>query len=407
MPPLRAHTKSRNGCDQCRTRRVKCDEQGPPCTNCTNRALECTYLKVAARANRTPPSNLERSQSRSPVTKLGPSQINSCGIDSLELMHKFSTDTFHSLCVTDSENQTWQITIPRLALKHDYLMNGILALASMHIAISAEPPEALLYHDAGLQYYNRSLTPFRKAIDSITPQNSDAVFAHSIVMIAIGIATPRLTAATITGNIVILFELLQGVRKILQVGQSWITLGLFSKGEFWKKTPDELDPDTEEALAHLLALNDEIMIGVYAEQHRVNVEVISHLRHCYAKFVRSADPAPVLAWLARVDKDFVDSLRCRQPFSLLILMYWGVLLTELDEKVEGEPKVDGKLNGKWWWARNSGRALVSELIEALKSADPRWESALSWVRRKISYEHRDPRDGHQERRNEPTSSLLD
>ncbi|CAG7938208.1 unnamed protein product [Penicillium salamii] len=371
MPPLRAHTKSRNGCDQCRTRRVKCDEQGPPCTNCTNRGLECTYLKVAARSNRTPPSNPERS-ARSPG--VNPPQANSFNIDNLELMHKFSTETFQSLCVSDSETQIWQITIPRLALKHDYLMNGILALASMHIATSAEP-DAPRYHDAGLQYYNRSLTPFRNAIDTITPQNCDAVFAHSIVMIAITIASPRLTATkddgtTITENIVILFELLQGVRKIMMVSQSWIKLELFSKGEFWKKTPEELDPDTESALARLSALNDEVMIGIYAQQHRINREVISHLRHCYAKFARSADPAPVLAWLARVEKDFVDSLRCRQPFSLLILTYWGVLLTELD--------------GQRWWAKNSGRALVAELLDALRSGDPRWESALSWVQMKMS-----------------------
>jgi len=333
-------------------------------------------LKVAAarRTNCTPSSSNSEVRSldgRSPIA----GQANSFGIDNLELMHKFSTDTFQTLCVSESEKQIWQITIPRLALKHDYLMNGILALASMHIATSAEPAKALLYHDTGMQYYNRSLTPFRNAIDSITPRNCDAVFAHSIVMIAISISSPRLTVTkdectSITENIVVLFELLQGVRKILQVGQSWINLELFSKGEFWKKTPDELDPDTESALDNLSALNDEVMIGIYSEQHRINNEVISHLRHCYAKFAPSADPAPVLAWLARVEKDFVDSLRCRQPFSLLILMYWGVLLTELD--------------GKRWWARNSGRALVTELLDALSLGDPRWNGALSWVQRKLS-----------------------
>lgn len=245
----------------------------------------------------------------------------------------------------------------------------------MHVATTCEPSEAApMYYETGLQYYNRSLTPFRNAIDSISPQNCDAVFAHSIVMIAISIASPRLTAtkdecSSITENIVILFELLQGVKKILQVSKSWIKLELFSQGEFWKNTPTELDPDTEAALTHLAALNDQVMIGIYLEQHRINKIVIAHLRHCYAKFVRSADPAPVLAWLAAVDKDFVDSLRCRQPFSLLILMYWGVLLTELD--------------GHRWWARGSGRALVSELFEALKSGDPRWEIALAWAQRKM------------------------
>ncbi|KAJ5827628.1 hypothetical protein N7447_004391 [Penicillium robsamsonii] len=395
MPPLRAHTKSRNGCDQCRSRRVKCDEQGPPCSNCTTRELKCTYLKVAAArratTHLTPPSstsNISRplgghglpkaampSPAGLPIPVPTPIQTNSFGIDNLELMHKFATDTYKSLCISESEIEIWQITVPTLAFKHDYLMSGILALASMHIATTCEPSKIVSqYYETGLQYYNRSLTPFRNAIDNITPQNCDAVFAHSIVMIAISIASPRLIVtkddcASITENIVVLFELLQGVKKIMQVSKSWIKLELFSRGEFWKKTPTDLDSDTEAALTHLAALNDQVMIGIYSDQHRINKDVIAHLRHCYAKFARSADPAPVLAWLAHVEKGFVDSLRCRQPFSLLILMYWGVLLKELDEKR--------------WWARDSGRALVSELFEALKSGDPRWESALAWVQRKM------------------------
>lgn len=193
-------------------------------------------------------------------------------------------------------------------------------------------------------------------------------------MIAISIASPRLTVtkdecASITENIVILFELLQGVKKIIQVTKSWIKLELFSQGEFWKNTPAELDTDAEAALTHLSELNDQVMIGIYSGQHLINKKVIAHLRHCYAKFARSADPAPVLAWLAAVEKEFVDSLRCRQPFSLLILMYWGVLLRELD--------------GQRWWARDSGRALVSELFDALRCVDARWERALAWVQRKM------------------------
>ncbi|ETN37377.1 uncharacterized protein HMPREF1541_08368, partial [Cyphellophora europaea CBS 101466] len=43
MPSRRTHTKSRNGCDVCRTRRIKCDETGPPCGKCAVRHLDCQY----------------------------------------------------------------------------------------------------------------------------------------------------------------------------------------------------------------------------------------------------------------------------------------------------------------------------------------------------------------------------
>ncbi|KAJ5772361.1 C6 transcription factor [Penicillium odoratum] len=382
MPPLRPHHKSRNGCDRCRERRVKCDEKGPPCSNCTSRQLNCTYLKVAAARSQTAkprPSKYQTARSSDSSARSQnsvSSPVSNCSlstqqeIDNLELMHQFSTDTYKSLCVSDSENATWQTTIPRLALKYHYLLDGIMALASMHLATFAEPAEALIYQERGLQYYNRSLSPFRHAIDNITPENCDAVFAHSIVMIAISIASPRLTAtkdesSCITANIVVLFELLQGVKKILAVTKPWVKIELFTQGEFWKKTTTELNADEDAALAHVASLNDLVMTGVYSKQHDIYKNVLSHLRHCYAKFARSPDPAPVMAWLAAVDKDFVDSVRCRQHFSLLILMYWGVLL--------------GKLEGKRWWANNAGKALVSELLEALQDGDSRWEKALSWV----------------------------
>lgn len=392
MPPLRSHTKSRKGCDQCRTRKVKCDEKGPPCSNCTARELSCTYLKVAAAraASQTAAplphvkdASTKRYDGNGNSTGNGKGLLDAPFLESelmiLELMHKFSTETFRSLCVSASELEVWQTSVPNLALKHEFLMNGILALAAMHIASSLEPPEALKYLDIGLQRYNRSLKPFRDAIDSLTSQNCDAVFAHSIIMTAIGIASPRLTeirdeTLSMTESMVVVFELLQGVKKIIQVGvgQSWINLELFSRGEFWKNSSASLDTDTESAMVQLDKLNDEVMTGIYASQHQINREIIAHLRHCYTKFQIEPEPAPVLAWLAAVRKEFVESLRCRHPFSLLILMYWGVLLGELD--------------GRRWWARDAGRALVTELLGALRPGDPRWQPALAWAQRRMSLE---------------------
>ncbi|KAJ5887505.1 hypothetical protein N7495_007546 [Penicillium taxi] len=383
MPPLRAHTKSRNGCDKCRERKIKCDEQGPPCANCKSRELDCTYLKVAAARNRasadrrsggSSSSSKARSIKGVDLVVSNSTQVTSLEINNLELMHKFSTETYQSLAISESEKYIWQITIPRLGLKHQFLMNGLLALASLHLATSAEPAEALVYYDRGLLFYDQSLAPFRNAIENISPQNCDATFSHSIVMIAINIASAGVRAkrdegSSILENIVDLVGLLQGVKKILQVSHSWLHIQLFSQGEFWNKTTTELDADTEAALTQLATLNDEIMIGIDTSQHPIYKEIISHLRHCYVKFVHSSDPAPVMSWLASVEKEFVESLRYRQPFSLLILMYWGVLLLGL--------------HGKRWWAHDSGRLLLSELLEALRSADPRLEHAIAWIMSQI------------------------
>lgn len=437
LKPRKTHTKSRYGCDNCRRRRVKCDEQGPPCTNCILRRLDnCTYSRVLpasllANARRASESTLTasagaQSQSHagsstghvlpspgqpgpslngppvpsSPGLSVDASAANSinlpihpaasagvgigipspsvgvssgANVEALELMHQFTAETYQSLCVSESEIPTWQLLVPRLALQHRYLMHGILALASLHIATTRVSDDALAYIDAGLEYHSLSLEPFRIVIGNLTPENCDAAFAQSVVTTAISLALPQLTATRenavrMTDNVLTVFELLQGVKKILTIGQrqSWIHLGLFSQGEFWKKDSfTKLDPDTDAALDQLKALNESV-------SDSVSVDVINHLRHCFRKFTCSSDPAPVLAWLAAVDKSFVECLRLRQPFALLVLAYWGILLSELD--------------GHRWWARNSGQALVLELMGGLsvQGQDPAWESCIAWVRQRVA-----------------------
>lgn len=326
-----------------------------------------------------PPNNGSSSGSvHSPGLPDPSSPLNRPAVDQLELMHQFATDTYQSLCVSESERHTWQVLVPRLALKHRYLMNGILALASLHLATTLDPSTAPLYIDTGLEHHSLSLEPFRIAIDNLTPENCDAVFAQSIVTTAISLALPQLTAtrenaARMTENSIMVFELLQGVKKILTIGQSWINLELFSQGDFWKDTSATLDEDTDSALNQLAALNERTLVNGDEVQYRINKDVISHLKHCFMKFSCSSDPAPVLAWLGAVDKGFADNLRRRMPLSLLILAYWGILLGELD--------------GQRWWARDSGRALVSELLGSLNAEDLLWESCLDWVRRRMSLKY--------------------
>lgn len=291
-------------------------------------------------------------------------------------MHKFSTETFMSLSNDPSDFHVWQMVVPRKALEHDFLLSGILAVAALHAATLIESPAALSYIDTALEHHNMAFAPFRRALDHITPFNCDAVFAHSIITTIIGIALPRLTAtrdesSNMTENIIVVFELLQGVRNIAWISEPWLHTKLFtSRREFWKESSvTELDPETEAALNKLATLNDDTMATVDQEQHRMNRDAIALLHRCFLRHANARDAASVLTWLAAVDKDFVDRLRRRKPFPLLILMYWGVLL--------------GTLDGQMWWARNSGKALVTELLVALHPGVFQWEGAQLWPKQKL------------------------
>ncbi|KAB8217169.1 hypothetical protein BDV33DRAFT_193818 [Aspergillus novoparasiticus] len=385
--PRRAHTKSRNGCDQCKKRRVKCDEKGPPCSNCVTRELRCSYLNTpAARSiassSSASPNSIHPGQGQTSDEGGHPFAGVAASVPftysrkrELELMHKFSTDTYRSLCNKESDHYVWRIVMPRKALEHDFLMSGILAVASLHTASALEPPEALSYIDTALEYHNQGLAPFRHAITNLTPFNCDAVFAHSVITIMICIALPRLPgsrgeSSSMTENLIFVFELLKGVAKIFTITRSWLENNLFaSKNGFYEKSVAPLDAGTEAALTRLADLNDTLLSSVEPDQHSIIKDAISHLHRCFARYAHEQDAASVLSWLAGVDKEFVHVVCRRQPLALLVLMHWGVLLAELD--------------GKTWWARKSGSALVSEILIALQAGDARWEEAVLWPKQKL------------------------
>ena len=229
------------------------------------------------------------------------------GLRDLELMHKFSTETYQSLCSNPSEHHVWRTVIPRKAFECDFLLSGILAIAALHTAATLEPPAALDYLDTALQHHNMALAPYRRALESLTPLNYDAVFAHALLTIAIGIALPQLTAkkhesSSMTESIFVLFGLLQGVNEISRIGRPWLDTEFFEyKRGFWEDYPliPHLENDTEAALNRLEAMNDDVSALVGANQHRINKDAISLLRCCFARFERRKDAASSLRRKAR------------------------------------------------------------------------------------------------------------
>ncbi|KAL4891975.1 hypothetical protein BDV59DRAFT_202885 [Aspergillus ambiguus] len=119
MSTRKVHTKSRYGCDWCRKRKVRCDEQGPPCNNCILREIDnCVYSRVPpaqrlALARGSAPSSLARGPNLSQGRDV---------VDELELMHMFATQTYQSMSVNAAEFPVWQMEVPRLALEHRFLV---------------------------------------------------------------------------------------------------------------------------------------------------------------------------------------------------------------------------------------------------------------------------------------------
>ncbi|KAJ6190987.1 hypothetical protein N7519_001008 [Penicillium mononematosum] len=268
----------------------------------------------------------------------------------------------------------WQVLIPKLAFEHEFLLHGIFSIATLHMAATtADPQQVLSYLDTALQCNELPFAPFREeALARLTLANCDAVFAQAAIVTIIGIALPRLNAqhggesCSMIETMMTVFELLQGASKISQISKPWRQPSIFFKYDWRENTT--LDPDVANAIAQLRMLNSAIE-NTDLVQHNSSQEAIDSLQGSFAKFNHAPHPAPSIAWLTFAKREFVDGLRARQPFKLLILMNWAVPLHEL--------------GARFWWDKGCGDALVAELSSELKDRDRKWKSALQWPQQKV------------------------
>ncbi|KAL0573939.1 transcription factor [Marasmius crinis-equi] len=171
---IRAHNKSRLGCNLCKKRRVKCDEKRPVCGSCERRKTECIFDYYSPDAGygqeslvRTPSDTDSGFGSRSPVDSLQmtpfsptvqhpltPAPFTSLDMTSLRLFYHYCNVTSSTLAYSDNILSGLQQYIPQLAFGHPSLMHALLAVAAQHMH-HLLGPEA---QNADLDYPTLALT---------------------------------------------------------------------------------------------------------------------------------------------------------------------------------------------------------------------------------------------------------
>ncbi|KAL8303562.1 hypothetical protein RB600_007154 [Gaeumannomyces tritici] len=86
----RYHQRSRNGCQQCKTRHVRCDSGKPVCENCRRMGVGCVYTGPSARATR------ESSLPRTPLQEAEASTVVSRRGESARLLHQLSPESLRA-----------------------------------------------------------------------------------------------------------------------------------------------------------------------------------------------------------------------------------------------------------------------------------------------------------------------
>ncbi|KAH7411366.1 hypothetical protein BKA64DRAFT_570189 [Cadophora sp. MPI-SDFR-AT-0126] len=180
--PRLYHKKSRMGCQQCRARRIKCNEVHPVCGSCARHKVTCVWGRQgkASQSKKTKPKTYEirpkihSNQQTEIIEGNEPLESSQRRFTELKLLHHYMAYTSTSLTFPGEHRQqhAWEIEIPHLAFRHNSLLYSIYTLSALHMA-KLEPNNPS--HIATYQkYLGLTLRTHRDEVSKLNRSNADA-----------------------------------------------------------------------------------------------------------------------------------------------------------------------------------------------------------------------------------------
>ncbi|KAH8156087.1 hypothetical protein CIB48_g12158 [Xylaria polymorpha] len=210
------HRKSRNGCMNCKRRKVKCDELRPECTRCILFGLRCRFPGDVGSSEWAGSGSLLTTLDYEPLRPRGrgrprknwavdvrtlaceetalsciaaasePTTPSSSGsslnIDEAELLLHFTQATAHTLADNTAGNdpmlQFWSYNLPRIGLTHHFVLRLAYALAAYHIAYHdvADGPKKLKYRRTAEHHASLGLRQLTATLARMDNDNCGAAY---------------------------------------------------------------------------------------------------------------------------------------------------------------------------------------------------------------------------------------
>ncbi|KAL3442963.1 hypothetical protein BJX65DRAFT_320994 [Aspergillus insuetus] len=175
----RSHKKSHEGCVQCKRRHVKCDERRPTCLLCTMSNRDCSYASEAKPSPQA--SSLPTRGTSSPASspENGSEEIN---LKHMELLiHLTTTNEMFNLGDDIGPYPTGIAFALKRSLGSPYLMYASLAFSARHLAyLHPERSPEFMHQAVTLQ--NRALALFKVDKLQVDKSNCVAILLFSAVV---------------------------------------------------------------------------------------------------------------------------------------------------------------------------------------------------------------------------------
>ncbi|KAL4896138.1 hypothetical protein BDV59DRAFT_128400 [Aspergillus ambiguus] len=396
----RSHRKSRNGCLQCKRRKVKCDEGRPTCNKCSVHGVYCSFVDssppVQPGSEKSSPSNgpaprhatvgLSQRGSEQPNQTIAPATNTSIlalrsssdlTIFDFELLHHYTTSTCYTLSRAPAVQAIWRDEAPRVGFTMPFVLHALLAISALHLARLNPSRQAECVARAQM-HHEVAVHTVAPVVPFLAADNYVALFLFSSLTCIYSCSKPQGE-----DDFLVLFErgrisdwvrLFRGNKAIISCVENDLRTGalraLFVNGGYLAASRRGANA-LEQGRLYVWELRRMICDSALGpSQLSVYLETLDELSRTLAIVMKPGeqhrlDTADVFAWLLEVSDEYLDLLRQEAPIALIIFAYFCVSLRQIE--------------WMWWMEGLSGR-LMSELGSVL---DEKYSGWLQWPQQQI------------------------
>ncbi|KAK1761091.1 hypothetical protein QBC47DRAFT_21443 [Echria macrotheca] len=396
----RPHRKSRTGCRNCKTRKVKCDEARPSCRNCTLRREQCLY---PLNPSSLPPASSRSSSSSSPsVTSAVKAIIGTTPVTDFEdviltdapslpdtmdivtttpvirepifipaerseldmrLLWHYTNSTYTSLSSWSKDDpqivNLLRVKLLEHALTTPFLMDGLLGISAMHLRYLGDTATA---PDAVTAFYRaRAVEGYRAAIDSADPSTFPALLVSSIILCGLSSSMLRGDEAQPL-YILDWISVWRGIRLIIQLTRTRETAPNVMDPLFYRP-PCDLEQAAQYIPSNLLFMVASIKPG--DEDHNFVEAYYTALKYLGTLYQELSEHGlgPVLdlriiTFFTHLPDEFIDQAKARRKRPVVIIAHYLVFL---------------KMLKTVWWMRGISD---SEIVNICNFVGEGWEDLM-------------------------------
>ncbi|KAI9372813.1 hypothetical protein BJX61DRAFT_533643 [Aspergillus egyptiacus] len=356
----RAHKKSRNGCTVCKQRRVKCDERKPTCVRCQNYGASCVYPSSTSSSRTSSSPGKITSEPSSQLFSLSVADMISkvregmsgelvfaprvigtqdevlkIGVDSFQFFLRRSMDTVGS----PSIRQVMGRDMIHVAFANPYLMYTILGCGIIHMnrvhpgIESRELAEAYFWQQA-LNLYSRALQC------GVDETNVNGIISACMLMGITSLIPQKFEIKdswVFTGRHSDLnwLAIQGGLNAVLKVAGRHVPKSIWGtafsqshelESQLFKYQVKQGREGLHPELADLCEINE--WTTEESSPYYSPLKLLSPLLELEGN---PQNASLCASWMGRIEADFVNLCRERDPRALVLLAYWMGLMCSLSQ----------------------------------------------------------------------------